>query len=73
MSLSCSCGDYDGDDIAWWYNTPDDYTTLQTKMRKRCCSCNELIDLGDTVLKFNRWRNPKTEIEEKIYGEGGEI
>ncbi len=77
MGLSCSCPDYDGD--GWEYYPPDDFTTLQTKRRKRakrrkrCKSCKELIDINATCLKFDRQRYPNSEIEDRIYGEGGEV
>lgn len=71
MSLSCECafdGDYD-----WYYEPPHDYTNLETKQRRRCCSCKTLINLGSTVAKFYRDRPPKDDIELNIYGEGGEV
>lgn len=69
MGLSCDC---DGD-VDWYYCTPDDYTSLAASKRKRCCSCNILIDVGATTVKFDRWRHPNSEIEERIYDEGGEV
>ncbi len=72
MSLSCTCPDDDGD-FAWYYSSPEDFTKLETKKRKRCSSCKELINIGDTILKFVKWRYPKDDIEERIYGDGGEI
>lgn len=72
MSLSCSCGEWDGD--GWYYIGPNDYTTLQTQRRKRCCSCKSLIDIGAICARFDRYREPIMDsIEEKIFGEGGEI
>ena len=73
MTLSCSCPDSDDDDVAWVWYSPDDYTTLETKRRKRCKSCGTLIDVGSIVLKFNRARHPRNDVEERIHGEGGEI
>ena len=67
MSLSCDCGgDYD-----WYYEPyePEDYTTLQTKRRRRCCSCNVLIDIGAICLRFYCHRPPRHDIEEGIYGD----
>jgi hypothetical protein len=52
MSLSCSIGD-DGD-FEWYYDVPEDFTTLQTLKRKRCSSCKKLIDIGSSCLKFDR-------------------
>jgi len=72
MSLSCSC-DYDPEPgMIIWYS-PNDYSLLTTTKRKRCCSCNELIDKGSISTSFERYKIPDSEIEESIYGEGGEI
>lgn len=70
MSLSCSC-EWDGEN--WAYIEPDDFTTLKTSKRKRCSSCKELIPKESLVLKFERIRYAKTEVEEKIYGDDTEI
>lgn len=70
MSISCDCG---GGDYEWWYRPPTDYSKLDTKRRQRCFSCRELIELGTDVGHFTNWRLPRTEIEERIYGEDGEI
>lgn len=69
--LTCSCPDIEDD--MWSYIEPDDFTILSTVKRKRCKSCNKLINIGDTSLRFNRLRYPKNDIEERIYGEGNEI
>jgi predicted RNA-binding Zn-ribbon protein involved in translation (DUF1610 family) len=73
MTLSCSCDTDGGDEFSWYYTVPKDYSKLTTKRRKRCSSCNTLIDVGATSLRFYRHRPPKWEIEEKIWGEDGEI
>ncbi len=52
---------------------PGDYTTLDTKRRQRCCSCRKLIEIDTVVLAFPRYKDPDTDIELDIYGEGGEI
>lgn len=70
MSISCDCS---GGDYEWWYNAPKDFSILGTNRRQRCYSCRELIDLGATVGKFENWRNPRNDIEERIYGDDGEI
>lgn len=70
MSLSCSTGD---GDFAWYYTEPDDFTTLQTKRRRRCSSCKSLIDKGSVVLQFDRMKYAETDIEVRIHGAGGEI
>ncbi len=66
MSLSCGCYDWDGN--GWYYRDPTE-TTLQTSKRKRCCSCQGLIDIGATVVKFPRYRSPNSDIEESIHGD----
>lgn len=71
MSLSCTCHDYD--DAEWWWYGPDDYSTLNTTRRKRCKSCGTLIDVGAIVARFERNRQPRTDIEERIYGDGPTI
>ena len=69
--LSCECPDYEGE--GWFYIEPDNFTVLATSKRKRCHSCKELINIGDTYLRFARFRSPKGEIEEKIFSEDTEI
>ena len=67
MSLSCGCdwGDYD----SYYEDPPTDFVTLNTKRRRRCCSCRELIDLGADVLRFDMYREPRSSIEDNIYGD----
>lgn len=65
MSLSCSCGD----EAAWYYETTNDFTTLQTKRSRKCCSCGDKIKPGDDCVKFERYKYPETEIEERIYSD----
>ena len=70
MSLSCSCPDFSPENPGdWWYFIPSDFSKLKTDKRKRCCSCNELINIGSDCLDFWRERLPYTEIEERISGE----
>ena len=69
--LTCSCPEYT--DESWEYIEPDDFTTLSTKRRKRCSSCKEFIDIGDTCMEFKRHRYSRNEIEDRIYGEDTEI
>lgn len=69
MSLSCSCGEWEGEGIGW--DIPDNFTKLNTKRAKRCQSCNRLIKVGDECLEFTRFRATRDEIEYKIYGEDG--
>ena len=72
MSLSCEC-DYDYDGDGWFFYKPSDYSTLKTKRARRCCSCGEPIAVGNTVVKFDRARRPRNDIEERIYGECSDI
>ena len=58
-----------GDGYEWYFNAPKDYTTLQTKKRKRCRSCDTLIDLGAVCSVFYRYRPPNSDIEEDIHGD----
>ena len=67
MSLSCYCPD-DGDLDQWWYR-PDDYSVLTANRSRRCRSCGELIRPGDLVAKFERERETKGDIEERIWGD----
>lgn len=64
--LSCSC-DIDGSD--WTYYPPNDFVEFDEIRRKRCCSCNSLIDHWQPSLKFQRARDPRTDIEECIWGD----
>ena len=65
--LSCSC--LDPEDCDWYFFVPGDFTKLETKRRKRCCSCRKLIDIGAECLELERVRPTNTDIEERIYGE----
>lgn len=73
MPLSCVCSDDGGEpgDHLWYI--PDDYRTLETRRRQRCCSCKELIDLGAVVAEVPRFKVPDTDVECEIYGDDGEI
>lgn len=75
MSLSCYCDEDwqpEGRGQYWALAAPD-YSILQTKRAKRCCSCGTLIHYGETVLRIERTRPPLDDIEIKIYREDGEI
>ena len=63
--LSCQCDIGDSD---WYYIHAEDFETFKNKKRKRCCSCNELIDIGSDCVGFERFRDPYNEIEERIWG-----
>ena len=69
--LDCSC-EYEFDIFdsdTPWYQEPNNYSVLSATRRKRCKSCDRLIDIGSIVGKFERFRWPRTEVELKIYGE----
>lgn len=71
MGLSCSCHDWDGD--GWFWTCTNDFSVFKERRRKRCVSCKELIDIGAECVAFPRFRGPQTDIEERIFGEDGEI
>jgi hypothetical protein len=67
--LSCECDWYpEPGDVTFW--PPRDYSTLETSRRKRCESCNCLIDIGSLVGKFQRYKMPDSDVEIRIYGDG---
>ena len=68
MTLSCDCS-WNDDSADWYWRHPNDYSELTTPRRRRCCSCNTLINLGSVVTKFHRYRSANSEIEENIYGD----
>ena len=71
MSLSCSCGDYDGAEWVWF--GPDDFQTYAGTRRKRCKSCKAMIKKDSLCVEFKRAREPHWEIEVNIWGEGYEV
>ena len=72
MSLSCECG-YEPEAGFNYYYEPEDFSILETRIRQRCWSCKNLINLKSTVLKFTRFKIPDSDIEVRIYNEDGEI
>lgn len=71
MSLSCSCGEWDGE--GWAYNYVDDFVKLNTKRRRRCKSCSTLINIGSDCLRFDRFQHPTDELKAAILGEDYEV
>jgi len=69
MSLTCQNDDGDGDYADWFYTEAHDFTVLDTKRGRKCCSCGGWIKVGAQVLKFFCTRGAKDEIEERIYGD----
>lgn len=71
MSLYCAI-DVDSDGADWYYYAPSDPAPLATKRARRCCSCKTKIKVGDTAIKFPRYRHASDRcnyIEESIYGD----
>jgi len=66
MSLSCECGygEYD-----WYYDAPVKFEPFDRKRRKRCASCKELVEIGADCLIFTCYREPWSEVDERIYGD----
>ena len=72
MGLSCCCG-YEREPGMRLAYGPDDYEELSARRRQRCMSCTGLIDVGAIAARITMVRIAGNEIEERIYGEGGEI
>lgn len=71
MPLTCSC-----DDPAWFFAPPgdDDFDLpLATKRGRRCPSCKTWVRVGEPATRFQRWRYASGHVEERIYGEWGEV
>ena len=66
-TLSCECEwELEPGQTCYW--PPDDYSVLKTSKRKRCQSCNQLIDIGTVVGRFIRCKEPDNDVDEQIYG-----
>lgn len=73
MALSCSC-DFEPEPGAKCWLAGEDFSKMPLlSRRKRCCSCNHLLEPGSEVVKIARNKIPETDVEVKIYGEDGEI
>jgi len=68
MGLSCEC-DFDSYDYESWWIPSDKFITLVLPRRKKCTSCNSVIQLADTAMPFYHYRRPNSDIEESIYGD----
>jgi hypothetical protein len=75
MGLTCGCdSDWYPEPGEWyWTETPNGYKNFELKKRKRCSSCNELIDIGSLTTEHKRVKAPDYDVEISIYGEDGEI
>ena len=63
MSLYCSIDSDWGDGYDLWWGLQSDESVLQTKYRRKCCSCKVPLKPGSTVRIVERFRHP-TEFEE---------
>lgn len=75
MGLSCSCDyeyEFEPGEWTYWYEDTSGFIHLETSRRKRCCSCNDLIDIGSLCVKYPRLRYPYNEIEARIQT-GGDL
>ena len=74
MPLTCRCYWEPGPGDHIWHD-PEGYETLgpPIRRRQRCCSCNNLISLGETVARTQRSKVPNTDVERVIYGEDGHV
>src|SRR3990172_4908185 len=71
MPLSCSC---DNEESDWYFEEPKDYRTYPVdRNRKKCSSCGDRIKSGSVCTEFERYRFYKTDVENKIFGDDGEI
>jgi len=66
MTLSCGCN-FNSADFDWWWEDHSDLRPVKFGRRHRCCSCEELINIGTENIEFYRYRQPKDDIEERIY------
>ena len=48
MPLTCECSD----DYDWFYNSPTEFSILQTINRRKCKSCKQFIEIGAVCLEF---------------------
>jgi len=46
-----------------------EFRPFDRSRRKRCVSCNALIDHGADCLEFKRMQYPQNEVQAKIYGD----
>lgn len=72
--MSLSCGWPEGDGEGWFFEPAEEFSFMPFRTRRtRCCSCGAMLNSGDIVTAHRRFRYPRTEIEENIYGEYGEV
>ena len=66
MGISCTC---DIDDAAWYYEVNDHPIILDTRRSRKCVSCRARIAVGNTAYRISRYRPPRSDIEDRIYGD----
>lgn len=67
MALSCEC-DTDPNDLYWWWGGHSKLKQMpDLPRRKRCNSCHTLINPGEDIFEFRRFRHPKDDIEYAIH------
>lgn len=67
MSISCGCGDVE--DAAWYYYPHGSNVVLNSGRSRRCKSCSAKLMDGDRARRYTRFRQPRSDIEERIYGD----
>jgi len=66
--LSCAC--YDDPDFDYIVEYPEWFCNMPERRRRtRCHSCKTLLNPGDTVAEFLRYRYPRNDKEERIHGD----
>jgi hypothetical protein len=73
MTIDCACIDYDYGDFTVYWHPSDTLKPLESNRAKRCASCNDLIKIGQPTSQIERFRGPRSDIEERIYGEEVQI
>lgn len=68
MSISCSC-DFDWDGEGWMWDDMSLMIMPPFGRRKRCGCCKKLINWGEEVYRYNRVKEARTDIEERIHGD----
>ncbi len=70
--MNCTIGnqfDYEGEPGQWYWIGPSDFSIYNKKRRKKCFSCNDMIELNSYVAEFQRGRSPYSDIEAAICGD----
>ena len=68
MLLSCSCDyerSFEPGEFLYYCGAPE-FKPLDTSRAKRCVSCGAKIKVGETCVKYKRYRYPWTDAEARI-------